>query len=782
MFQNILSTSMWMWAGLAAAMVLLPILIHLINRLRHRRVRWAAMEFLLASHRKNRNWVWLKQLLLLLSRIAVLLLILVAVGQVGCESDNMARLLGERVTHHYVLVDDSVSMSDTSGGASAIQHARQAMGMIADRVAGRNNHRLTVIRFSAADRMSNSPSAPTTTAATLPQADLNSRLVDGDINKAMGDVATAIEPTFLSTRPDTGLELVGQLIESRTDENAIVYVLSDFRNRDWQSHDSVKQNLATIESAGGAIELIRCARTPNTNLAITDLQADGSVRVAGVPLMMQVSVRNFGNDTVRKVQIQLVSAAYPDETSQDLVPESIDPELDELPTILIDEIPAGETVSRRFPVFFSRPGQHAIRATLQSDVVAADNQAWNVSRFDRAARVLVVEGPESRAARLISLALSPGDMTGLQVDTGSVADLRDAGENGLEQYETIFLLDVDRLEELAVQNLRRYLEAGGGVVFFSGPNCNLKHYTEKLYASGDGIFPVPLARVASVPEPVAAKTADIVVTGHPIFSSVMNVDNSPLDLVQVARVCQPPIEWSADQDNAATVIASVRGQTELPLMVEKSVGKGRVVATLTSAGGQWNNWLRNPTFPATLLLMQDHVSRGRVNSQRRLAGTASRWDLSMDRYRADVVFAAPADDEFGRNVWSVTATPRPDSSGTLSVQTGADRENDRPGIYETWLTTSQADQELSRQALNVDIAESDLSLLSRRELLGELGEVKARVVDWDQFGPASRGRRGTSLVRLILVLLIIALIAEQILAYSASFHPSTTHVRRRAIV
>ena len=46
-----------------------PVLIHLINLFRHRRVRWAAMEFLLASQNRNRTWVILKQLLLLLLRM-----------------------------------------------------------------------------------------------------------------------------------------------------------------------------------------------------------------------------------------------------------------------------------------------------------------------------------------------------------------------------------------------------------------------------------------------------------------------------------------------------------------------------------------------------------------------------------------------------------------------------------------------------------------------------------------------------------------------------------------
>ena len=56
----------------AAALISVPIIIHLINRMRYKRVRWAAMEFLLASYKKHRRWVWLKQLLLMLSRIAII--------------------------------------------------------------------------------------------------------------------------------------------------------------------------------------------------------------------------------------------------------------------------------------------------------------------------------------------------------------------------------------------------------------------------------------------------------------------------------------------------------------------------------------------------------------------------------------------------------------------------------------------------------------------------------------------------------------------------------------
>ncbi len=64
-------------------LALLPLLIHLINMMRHRRVKWAAMEFLLQSYKKHRKWVWLKQLLLLLARMAAVALIVAMLSSTG---------------------------------------------------------------------------------------------------------------------------------------------------------------------------------------------------------------------------------------------------------------------------------------------------------------------------------------------------------------------------------------------------------------------------------------------------------------------------------------------------------------------------------------------------------------------------------------------------------------------------------------------------------------------------------------------------------------------------
>ncbi len=64
-----------------AALVAVPILIHILSRLRYRRVRFAAMEFLLESEELNRRRIILEQLLLLLLRILAVALIVLLIAK-----------------------------------------------------------------------------------------------------------------------------------------------------------------------------------------------------------------------------------------------------------------------------------------------------------------------------------------------------------------------------------------------------------------------------------------------------------------------------------------------------------------------------------------------------------------------------------------------------------------------------------------------------------------------------------------------------------------------------
>src|SRR6185295_13143658 len=60
-------------------------------------------------------------------------------------------------------------------------------------------------------------------------------------------------------------------------------------------------------------------------------------------------------------------------------------------------------------------------------------------------------------------------------------------------------------------------------------------------------------------------------------------------------------DWQPPKDGSVNVIARLRNNQ--PFVVEKKLGKGRVVAQLTklSSGetplGKWSNWSLNPAFP-----------------------------------------------------------------------------------------------------------------------------------------------------------------------------------------
>src|SRR5579872_3295020 len=113
-----------------ALLVAAPIIIHFINRLRFRRVKWAAMEFLLASQQRNRRRLLLEQLLLLLLRILAVAGLALLIARPLLDPEKFSLFQGQK-SHHLVLLDDSGSMRDRSEDASAFDAALTAVRKIA---------------------------------------------------------------------------------------------------------------------------------------------------------------------------------------------------------------------------------------------------------------------------------------------------------------------------------------------------------------------------------------------------------------------------------------------------------------------------------------------------------------------------------------------------------------------------------------------------------------------------------------------------------------------------
>lgn len=785
MFPNLFSSSPIVWASLLGLMIALPLLIHLINLLRHRRVKWAAMDFLLQSYKRQRNWIRLKQLILLLARIAALVLALLMLAQVGCDNDRLSGMLGGRTVHHYVLVDDSYSMTAQTSGRSALQRAREALEVLGQRLSRGADRRVTLLKFSSALPLDQADD----NGLSLEQlTDLNGVRVDSRFGEVWEESVGPLAATPLALAPQDALAFVRQLIEERTEEDAVVHVFSDFRTKDWGSESTsaessgmgraLAQEIAALNAAGAKVDLIRCEPESQPNLAVSRLEALGNIRAAGVPVQMRVAVTNYSDQPSRNVTVRVFSRPYSEDSamrgdSTQSLPAS------ELPTVFFDEIGAGETVVREFPVFFSLPGRHEVRCLLPDDSVAQDNQRWAVLETRLGTQALIVDGSGDSGAFYLSTIFRPGRAQSGVIPTLKSPDaLRELSVADLAQFDVVYVLGVSRLEQAVISKLESYVSDGGGVAWFVDPQTDLEYFNSTMYRAGEGLFGIELERIETTPTFNDGELPDVVPTEHPLLAPFRNRNDSLLSLVQVSRYATPPLTWSPEDEGDVEVAAQLRGDRRSPLLVFKRFGQGRSLVMTTSVGQAWNNWQRNPTFPVLILGMHEFLSAGRHENREWLVGQSVQVALDSEDYRPEATIELPTEDPevgvtlereartTGEAVDSLVMGVGPGFSGAIDVH-----ETWVPGLYTLWARRSSGDWSSFRWALNVDPSEGDLQTVTDRQLAGDYAGEGVSVMDWDDLSPNPEKASGALVGRWLLPILILLLIGEQLLAYAISYHP-----------
>ena len=770
------------WAFLLVAA---PFLIHLINLMRHRRVQWAAMDFLLQSYRKHRTWVWLKQLFLLLVRMAIVAIAVAMLAQLVTPT-RWAELFGGNVRHHYVLLDDSYSMSDLSRGVRVYDRGVQVVRHISELTAvDGTNQKLTLLRFSQAARLpSDKANLPEDADANRPVESIPQPtqidLAAGEHTDAwFQDITRRFDVTQLATGPGQALEVVLQLVKEAADETCVVHIISDFRQREWGHPTELVAILRQLEQIGAEIHLVRCANTQRANLGITNLTPVDGTLAAGVPFFAEVTVKNFGPGVATNIPLQIESIYYDQATHSQVDPARLEGSIDQLVVEPIDKIEPHKTVTRRVQVWFPAEGRHVVHATLPDDAVAADNHRYMVVNFPVSVPVLLIDGDSrQRNAYFLTSVFVPGGRvrTGIRPEVKDIAFLRDISADQLNRFDSIYLLDIDRLDNRAVKNLESYLESGGGVCWFMGPQSNVE-FCNELYRDGQGPFPLPLEGADVLGSDNDEEAPDFEVFGHPAFRIFHGRRNAFLSSVAVYQYYRAATGWTPDPQSSAQVAARLRNG--LPLVVDRRHGKGHLVAFLTSMAPDWNNWAQNPSFVVMMLDLQSYLAARRDLSAPRLVGSPIKIKLDADKFHRVVTFVVP-DLRTGQRKSIVRNADVMNQGENIFAQlghTGLDHQvagdTDSSGVYESWTTTREAAVQVERHAVNVDVGEGDLQLTESRRLAKLLKPLQFQLHQWDQFELQSADRAGFHWSEWLLYLAIVLLLFEQALAYWSSHHVPT---------
>ncbi|MCA9151328.1 MAG: BatA domain-containing protein [Planctomycetales bacterium] len=753
-------------------LIALPLLIHLINLMRHQRVQWAAMEFLLASYRKHRRWVWLKQLLLLLARMLAVACLVAMLAKLVTR-DQWTSWFGSQTIHHFIVIDDSLSMADRTGNGTAFSRARRAIARLAS--TARHSERpqqITLIRSSRA------AVAADTAESANSWIDLNDVPLTDEIAQAWQEDNSPLQVTQFAVPLTPALKLVEQLASSSDAQQRVLHVLSDFRAHDWEQPGELRERLSKLSKLGVDLQLVRCVDSSAPNLAVTRLVPEMGTRAAGVPLMMSVAVKNLGDTSVQQLRLKLRTTIHPRS------PQGTESaaQTSELPDLLIDRVDAGETTVRQFQVFFTSPGEHEVEVELPSDSLEADNRRWCVVSLEGGESALVIDNSEAeKSAYYLEAVFRPGTKarTGIVPSVQPSSYLRDTSVEELLKYQAIYLLDVAPLETTSLDNLRAYVERGGGVACFVGPNFNRPFYDNWFQT---GLFPIRLER--AIPLAVRAQDvdADVQFQDHPIFHALTGQRNPFASSVRIQKYVAAARDWSPSTDDGVRVLAQLRDGA--PLVVERQLGGGRVVCFLTTLAPDWNNWAMEPSFIVTALQLHAHLAQGQRQHPDQRVGETIRVDYDPAKFQPDVQFQTPgATPELLHEVQKEAAATGA-SQERLSVELNPQTltidgvaETAYSGVYDASLTSRDGKTLHRRYALNVDPTESDLTTLEAKQLRTSLDPVNVRVVDVEAELDSGDDFARNSWSEWLLGILIVLLLIEQWLAYVLSYHP---HASRSA--
>lgn len=732
----------------AGGMLLLasPIIIHLINRMRFRRIRFAAMEFLLASQQRNRRRLLLEQLLLLLLRLLIVAAIVMLISRLILDPSQMSIFRGAR-SHHVVLLDDSLSMRDRWAETSSFTEALKIINRLAAGGADQpNTQKMTLLRLSR-------PEQP-----VFSERDVNEDFVT-ELSTKLDQ--QAFPCTHQALDLVAGLQAARKLLAEERGTIQHLHVISDFRERDWQDQKAISAAVDALTSAGVAVNLVRTVPEQHPNLAVTLLSGDLQVAAADVPLRLKVSVQNSGQQVATDVRLALFD-------NDEKIPVSV----------VFEKINPQSEVTHEVDVRLATSGRHKLRVSIDTDSLVEDNARFLAVDVPKSIPVLIIDGnPSGDDGSYIADALAADPKsTGFAPVIENVEYLR---RRPLDEFRAILMLNVPEIPADGLDALEKYVTAGGGLAWFVGDSLRPVHYNDALYREGQGLFPLPLD---TAPRELFIDPtnpgADLRVADHPLFKVFAGEENSTLTRIRIDKYFPASAEWVKDDQqrkDRVRTIASLR--TNDPLALEHMFGRGHVVTVLTTASPDWNNWATDYSYVVVQLELLKYIARTDRSPETRQVSEPIQLLLNPADYTDSVEILSPGQE--GERSTRLQAAPEQretPANGATSKPAplrlvATFRETDDPGIYTIRLMRQDHVSEDRLLTFNVTPRESELQLATTADVRKRLGgNNKVTIQEFGQLEWVQGKEAGSEIRQWLLWILLFLMIAEQALAYRLSYH------------
>lgn len=781
-------------AAAAAGAAAVPVLIHLWNRRRHREMPWAAMAFLQAALRRARRRVLLEQYALLLVRMAVVGLVGLALARPVVTAYGWAQG-GWGQVHHVIVLDQTFSTHARVGAqGSAEEQSDAASGppRAGRRVFDVLRERALRIVESAGpdDVVTVVPVSPPAAARQAREArrvaalvewleDLEPQAGGPDLTLAAQEVAAQMsasgispESTQIYVLADASLNPSGGQRGGGAAQSA--GESAQQRTPEQRRGGSAKGSEARASGMGGAgsgaaetADALRALRQAgrvvvsvaegrSDNLAIEHLGVVDHFIVAGRVGTFEAVVVNHSSIPVTGLMLRVATAPGGGGALR-IVPGDRE----------VPQIGPGERRPVRFTVMFPEAGWHIVEARLideREDALPEDNVRRCVVRVLPEARVLLVDG-KGWASRyggetaFVRAALSPGPYAAgapLVVETVLEGELSSLP---LEGYGLIVLANVRALPSGVWERLRSFVAGGGGVVIFCGDLVDVDSY------NASGLLP---ARLNGVVNREAGGGAAPVIRSdalaHPVMRVFRGYEESSLFRARVRQFVG--IDEASLRAGDGRVVASLSSGE--PLIVERRIGAGGVIAVLTSATLEWSELPAKGDFVSLMWSLLRYLWPDAAAGHTVVGGEILREPVTAEMFAQRLTMRAP-----GREPEPVLPVPQADRAAVVWSDTG------RSGVYRL-----SAGSAVIPFVVNAAAEESDLSPVGEsvwREVLGE--RVVWRAGEALSAGEGLLPAGSAGLDRFLLIGAVLLVVGESALAMwvgrTRDARGSPSGVRRR---
>ena len=539
---------LWLAAG-----ALVPIVIHLAMRSKPKQTPFPAVRFIMASYRQTSAHFRLRQLLLLMMRIAALVFFALVLARPWTKGDASENLTQAKTTlTAVILLDNSYSMGAHVGDATAFENAKQ-------------------MALAALDVMNDDSRICLLLVADTPVP------VMADFKHAfdLGAVRDKIRTAELSARKTDCTAAVNQAIKMLEGVHGVgksIFLFTDLTANSWPERPaSIADDIA--------VHIIDARPEEISNAAVIRVQPPADA-APGVPLEIAAEVLNAGRE--RKVEL-LING--------------------ERRAVRNTGIRLIETV--HLTAATPRSAENFGVVAIDADALDIDNTWYFTFRNAPRSRIILVNGAPSALARrdelyFLRIALAPSGLASEQL-----FELVEVSPEKLETSEldadVVALGNAPPLSVSAWTKLRHFVSTGRGLVILGGDNIVPQSFEPAL-----GELPLLPCNISDAVEPQNGTRLEQGKLAHPMLRVFRDGRNGDLAAAKFSK------HLALVPNNQGEIV--LRFESGAPAVVAGGYGTGRVIVFASTCDMDWTDLPREIPFVVLMNEMMKFAAGGAADS------------------------------------------------------------------------------------------------------------------------------------------------------------------------